>query len=70
MAEFRLHRSMMPPIPGLKVLTDPDGLFAAMRRTNYVTMSAEEMRFGDESLFADSKNFRERARIVYQPSQK
>ena len=49
MAEFRLHRSMMPQIPGLEVLTDPDGLSAAMRRTNYATMSAEEMRFSDAS---------------------
>jgi SAM-dependent methyltransferase len=49
MAEFRLHRSMMPQIPGLEVLTNPDGLSATMRRTNYLTMSAEEMRFSDES---------------------
>jgi hypothetical protein len=41
-----------------------------MRRMNYITMSAQEMPFGDENLLADSKDFRECARIVYQPSQK
>lgn len=49
LAEFRLHCTMMRQIPGLEELAQPDGLLNAMRRTSYITMSAEEMRFEDES---------------------
>lgn len=48
-AEFRLHRAMMRQIPGLDALAQLDGLQGTMRRTNYITMSAEEMLFEDES---------------------
>lgn len=49
MEELRLHRASVSQVPGLEVLADPSGLAGAMHRTNYITMSAEEMRFNDES---------------------